>query len=291
MPSKTPAAWLAAGLLAIAVAGPSTPVSAQSPTSDLLTKIRENAVRFQMEAPSIVARERYQQTASYPSHRTPPVSRTLISELVMVKLPGAGGWVSFRDVLEVDGRKLNDREQRLVNLLQTPSPNALQQARQLAAESARYNVGGVARTINVPDIALEFLSARHTDRISFTEPERARVGGRETVALRFREHKGPSILRNSEGRDLLVSGRVWVEPASGALVRTELIVRDRNSSGSCIVDFINDERLGIRVPSKMTERYTVPGGTTIDAVAQYSEYRRFGVSTDEKIIKPPPHED
>lgn len=273
--------------MSLLTAEASTFVFAQSPSVDIVAKLREHVVRLQADLPSIVARERYQQTASYSSHRIPPVSRTLISELVMVKLPGEGGWVSFRDVLEVDGRKLDDHQRRLVDLLQTPSPNTLQQARQLAAESARYNVGEVARTINVPDIALEYLSARHADRISFTQPEHARVAGRETAALRFREHKGPSILRNSEGRDLLVGGRVWVEPESGALVRTELIVRDRNSSASCIVDFVVDEKLRATVPSKMTERYSIPGAT-IDAVANYSDYRRFGVSTNEKIIKPPP---
>ena len=118
MTARTSVAWLALCLA----------LSAQSQTSDLLTKVRENVIRFQTVAPSIVAREDYQQTASYPSHRTPPVSRALISELVMVKLPGEGGWVSFRDVLEVDGRRLNDRERRLVDLLQSPSPDALQQA-------------------------------------------------------------------------------------------------------------------------------------------------------------------
>jgi hypothetical protein len=46
-----------------------------------------------------------------------------------------------------------------------------------------------------------------------------------------------------------------------------------------------DERLAIRVPSKMTERYETTT-ETIDGVAQYSDYRRFGVSTDETLGKP-----
>jgi len=36
----------------------------------------------------------------------------------------------------------------------------------------------------------------------------------------------------------------------------------------------------------MTERYGMTG-ETIDAVARYSDFRRFTVSTDEKLTKPP----
>jgi len=263
----------------------SATVVAQAPLpTDLLVKLREQVVRLQADAPSLVARERYLQTMSYRSARAE--SRTLISELVMVRLPGTAGWMSFRDVLEVDGRQVNDRERRLVDLLQKPTADALGQARQLAAESARFNIGPLKRTINVPDIALEFLSARHDARIAFSAPERTRLAGVPTVVLRFEERTGPSILRNGRGGDLLVSGRVWVEPESAALVRTEVIFRERTTNGNCVVDFVMDERLGTRVPSKMTERYSVPGGT-IDSVAHYSDYRRFSVSTDEKLIKPP----
>ena len=40
------------------------------------------------------------------------------------------------------------------------------------------------------------------------------------------------------------------------------------------------------MPIKMTERYSMTG-ETIDAVARYSDFRRFTVSTDEKLTKPP----
>lgn len=268
----------------------------RSQPPDLLVKIREHAARLQEEAPSLVARESYVQTitgvsaggngwTNNPSVR-PQESRKLISELVMVRLPDTAGWMSFRDVLEVDGRKVNDRQQRLIDLLTAPNPNTLQQARALAAESARFNIGRVARTINVPDIGLEFLAARHTARMSFTPPERTRIDGRQALVLRFKEHTGPTILRTPEGRDLLGSGRVWVDAESAQLLRTEVVVRDRQSVGTCVVDFAIDERMAIRVPSKMTERYDLPG-ETITGEAQYSDYRRFGVSTSEKLTKPP----
>ena len=102
-----------------------------------------------------------------------------------------------------------------------------------------------------------------------------------------RESAGPSIVRDVRGAQSSCRGRVWVEPGSGAIVHTELLVEDRVSKGTCTVEFRMDPRLGIRVPIKMTERYDMTTGETIDAVARYSDFRRFTVSTDEKLTKPP----
>jgi hypothetical protein len=256
----------------------------QPSAGDLLAKVRHYAQQYQQQAPSIVAREDYTQNVSYARSR--PQHRSLVSELVMVRLPGTAGWISFRDVVEVDGRPVRDRERRLVDLLQSPSANALAQARQLAEESARFNVGSVRRTINVPDIALAYLDASHASRIAFDAQRDERIDDLPVSVLRFRETAGPSILRHGDGSDLLGSGRVWVDAATGAVVRTELIVRDRNSTGSCVVDFQHHERLAIRVPSRMTEKYTVPG-ETIYGVAKYSDYRQFTVSTSENLKKTP----
>jgi hypothetical protein len=123
----------------------------------------------------------------------------------------AAGWITFRDVLTVNKRPVRDREERLLKLLQSPEASALAQARRIAQESARFNLGQITRTMNVPDMALEYLQPRHGARIRF-----------ETL------------------RDDTIDGR----------------------------------------------RYAMTG-ETVDAVARYSDFRRFTVSTDEKLTKPP----
>jgi len=135
-------------------------------------------------------------------------------------------------------------------------------------------------------MALEHLQPRHGARIRFETLRNETIDGQAVVVLRFTETAGPSIVRNMTGADLLARGRVWAEPDSGAIVRTELLLDDRASRGTCTVEFRIDPRLGIRVPIKMTERYGMTG-ETIDAVARYSDFRRFTVSTDEKLTKPP----
>lgn len=250
---------------------------------DAIANVQAFAQKYQRDAPSLVAREEYVQSLTTPRGGTEQVTT---AELVMVRLQGAAGWVTFRDVLTVDKRTVGDREERLLKLLQSPEPNALTQARKIAQESARFNLGRITRTMNVPDIALEYLQPRHGARIRFEALRNDTIEGRPVVVLRFSETAGPSMIRDLTGRDLLARGRVWAEPDSGAIVRTELLVEDRASNGTSTVEFRIDPRLGIRVPIKMTERYSTTG-ETIDAVARYSDFRRFTVSTDEKLTKPP----
>ena len=76
--------------------------------------------------------------------------RELLSDFLLVKLPGRRLSIPFRDVLEVDGREVGDREARLTRLFLQPAPDALTRAREIAAESARYNIGRVVRTVNLP---------------------------------------------------------------------------------------------------------------------------------------------
>jgi len=270
-------------LLAASIPGAASPVAAQS-APEALARVRAFAEQYQREARPIVAHEEYVQNATY--SRGTGRHQVTTAELVMVRLPGDAGSVWFRDVLTVDKRQVRDREDRLLKLLQSPEPSALAQARKIAQESARFNLGSVTRTMNVPDTALEYLHSSHAARVKFEALRNETIDGRPVVVFRFSETAGPSIIRNLLGRDLLSRGRVWADPDSGAMVRTDVLVEERTSKGACTVDFGLDPRLGIVVPVKMTERYSTTT-ETIDAVARYTDFRSFSVSTSEKVTKPP----
>ena len=285
MPPQASAASLRiAVLLATGAGSLAVLATAAQPSPIAINSVQAFAERYQREAPSLVAEERYLQNVT--TTGVPPQHREMTSELVMVRLPGTAGWVMLRDVLVVDKRRLHDREERLLKLLQSPQADAFAQAQQLARESARFNLGRITRTMNVPDIAIEYLHPRHTSRMRFEEPRRARIDDADVTMFRFREVRGPSIVRHLSGADLLADGRVWVEPSTGEIVRTELIIRDRASTGTNVVDFRVDPRLSIRVPVKMTERYAAQS-ETIEAVATYTNFRSFAVATTEKLTKPP----
>jgi hypothetical protein len=271
-------------LLAMVAGSASVLAGTAQPGPGLLERVQAFAERYQREAPSLVVEERYLQNVTYT--RGTPAHREMTSELVMVRLPGSAGWVALRDVLVVNNRRLRDREERLLKLLQSPQADAFTRASELARESARFNLGSITRTSNLPDLAIAYLHPQHTARMRFEAPRSSSIDGTAAAMFRFREVRGPSIVRDPRGLDLLADGRVWVAPASGEILRTELILRDRLSTGTNTVDFRVEPRLAIRVPVKMTERYVMQG-ESIEAVATYTNFRSFAVATTEKLTKPP----
>src|SRR5207342_3563864 len=98
---------------------------------------------------NLVAEEEYDQKASNGFRK-----RTLRSDLVFSSTPGPIPWTSFRDVYEVDGKKVREREARLEKLFLQGTASGVAKAAAIRAESARYNIGSATRNINVPTLAL-----------------------------------------------------------------------------------------------------------------------------------------
>ena len=271
--------------------GTTVPSPAAQAPPEVLPLIRGYVDRFQRELPSLVAEEHYVQDLTNLGRGDRFAgtlkTRVLRSDVLMISVPGTVGWVSFRDVFEADGRQLRDREDRLLKLLQSPGADGLAQARKLAQESARFNLGQVQRTTNLPDSALVYLQASSASRMKFeTSRPAPPVDGQETIVIRFRETGRPTLVTSLRGSNVPATGQVWAHAATGAIVRTEFRLSDMGSNGVFEVEFVLDERLGLRVPAKMTERYT-SAGEDVKATAQYSNVRRFSVATDETLRKPP----
>ena len=75
--------------------------------------------------------------------QVPGQKRQLVSEFALVPNASAsGGWLGYRDVMEVDGKAVADRHDRLLALFQSEAPD-LEAARRITDESARYNIGPV----------------------------------------------------------------------------------------------------------------------------------------------------
>jgi hypothetical protein len=94
-------------------------------------------------------------------------------------------------------------------------------------------------------------------------------------------HRGSG---RSAGTSVFTSGRLWITPHDGRLVRTELISRlDRQARalGTITVEYGNDNRLAAWVPLLMSEEYFV-GTVRVWCVAEYTNYRRF--ETEAKLL-------
>ena len=263
-------------------------VHAQVDLQTVLSRATAFVEAFQKEFGGMVAEERYEQDVRAVTTNillrgrlVPPARAVLRSDFLLVRTPER--WMPFRDVFERNGMPVRDREDRLSKLFLEGSRNALDQARLLMEESARYNVGNVSRTINLPTMALDFLTEAYRPRFAFTD------GGRDATGriLVFKETaRNPTYISTTNNRDLPAAGRFWVEEDTGRVVKTELKAIDTAVEAQIIVTYQTDPLSGAWVPARMEERYIRRGDPNeVRGLATYSNFRRFKVETTEEVAK------
>jgi hypothetical protein len=211
-----------------------------------------------------------------------PVRRELRSDLVIVRDATVFGWIMLRDVFEVDGKPVRDRQERLTRLFVNPSPDGITQARRIADESARYNIGPGVRTTNTPELSILFLQESLQPRFTFTLGSRERSMGDRVWVINYRERTRPTLVRGEKDADLPASGRVWVDADTGQVVQTEVNYRPTAGRWTLTTVFKSDERLGIAVPVEMREYFQV-WATEMTGTAKYGRFRTFGVTADHLV--------
>jgi hypothetical protein len=204
------------------------------------------------------------------------------------------GWIEFRDTFEVDGKPVRDRQTRVVDLFSHPSPNAIEQARRIVREGARFNLmpAGFAldRTINLPMSALYFLRSGNQRRSTFTVDGSDRVDGHVCTTVEFHETVTPPLIGTPD--NAMASGRFCIEPGSGRVLRSELRIRPRRDnafvSSSIRVEYVEVPAVHLWLPKRMDETYTITHAIsrtdmgTMYGRASYSKVRRFNVAVKEK---------
>lgn len=281
-------AWRSAAVLA--GAGALLAATGQEPTSldELLRRAGAYLVDYTRQVTAVVAEERYEQVAIM----SPPLTmrKRLLRSDVLVIANEEVGWVGFRDVFEVDGSAVRDRDDRLARLILKPAADTLRQARRIADESARYNVTfeerDLHRTSNMPLTPLRFLWPQNQSRSTFKIDRAASVDGVRTVIVEFRETGLPRIISTADRAP--AHGRFWIEPNSGRIFRTELSFTTQNVTTKFIVTYAPEHKIGLQVPVSMDEDYRVGQGDylTITGHATYSNFRKFSVDTS-VIVKAP----
>jgi hypothetical protein len=273
---------LVVATLTCAVAG-STLVSARAPSlNTVLQRIERYVVAYEPELSALVARERYVQRSfrfRLVAERD-QTSRTLLSDYLFLRLPGEDGpWLGFRDVLEVDGTPVADHAERLQEIVAASPDDARRRAMAMSRENARYNLGGFTRTLNVPLGVIAWMHPRLRDGFKFRHDGNDTIDGVSAWRIEFTERRRPTIVRTPLGEDVPSSGFVWVDPELGRVFRTELRNKLEALRVTIEVRFAHNNDFGLLAPARMIERYEDDLGGRIEAEAEYSQYRRFGVSS------------
>ena len=253
----------------------------------------------------IVAEETYTQWASGAGPRAQ--RRVTRADLVFVRLAGDIPWGSYRDVFEVDGHPVREREARLEKLFLRGETAASERTRAILAQSSAYNIGMAARTANIPTLPLLFLHPRKQARFVFERRGTKRISDVDTIEIRFEEVARPTLVRGNDGGDLPASGRFWIQPGRGTVLRSEVRFEySERALASFTTEYRPVQALAMWLPSSMSERYEdlpdarardeIPDRRfthvpvlhrTTEAEARYSNFRRFGVSVEEEAHLPP----
>jgi hypothetical protein len=261
------------------------PAEVESPApQELLPRMRAYVAEYEKALAGIVAEETYQQifsqrTAAYPA----PVRltrREMRSEIGFAWFPEPGTWFGFRDVLEVDGKVIPDRQSRLEQLFVDRRFPSDEQLARVAEASARFNIGPVRRNFNLPTMTLLIASPANAGRCSFELRGYDVIDGVRVAMIAFAETASPTLITR-EGHDWRSRGLLWIEPDSGRIWRTDLQLSDRDMEVRLTTWFDLDERLNLLVPVRMREMYDYPerSDAYVEATAEYSNVRRFRVET------------
>jgi hypothetical protein len=239
--------------------------------------------RFIDSLSKVAAEERYSQEAEWPRRK-----RTLRSDFVVVRDPGAKRWYTFREVLEVDGNPVQGaREGRLAFLMADPSADTLRKAQEITLAGLRHNVENIG-TVNNPLLAMSLLRAEYSHRFRFTVGGREKKLGPAVRKVSFEEVHVPTVLTMEGNRDLPAHGVMWIDEGTGRILKTELrlgekpaVSTGRTSSSlgwapptTIVTTFGFDEAVGIDVPLEMRDRYPFQRNE-VKGVATYGSFRRI----------------
>jgi hypothetical protein len=283
---------VAAVLVSLAAARPA--LAAEPTLQTVLARAGSYVAEFHRQLARLVAEERYTQTwetiwSGRRNGATRWGERVLLSDLLLVRPDGADDWLQYRDVFEVDGQRVRERTERLPALLADRSASAAAQVERIREESAAYNLGTITRDVNVPVLAMRFLTFANQPRFRFaraadTAAAAAHIAPDEAGAFRvttemwaidYEEVRRPTLIHTLANKDLPSHGRFWIDPDTGRVLITELRAGNRNVRGTIDVSYRSEPLLDLLVPVEMREEYFDRAGSHITGVATYGRFRRL----------------
>jgi hypothetical protein len=138
-------------------------------------------------------------------------------------------------------------------VLAKPSEATWTRAQEYAGESVRYFQDDLILRFSDPTLTLRFLAQESQARVTYKIDGRKKIGAVETVVLKFQETrtKPPAYILDTPGK-ALASGKLWIDPATGRIHKTELSMQSDPEYVHVIVDYAHEPGLDVWLPSSMT---------------------------------------
>jgi len=208
-------------------------------------------------------------------------SRRLRSELFLTYLPADGEWIAVRDVIDVDGVEIKDREDLRALLARREEVRGI--TARLVERNAQYNIGRVTRNFNEPTLPLLLLESKRLSLVKFDRRQIARDGDATLVTLAYEERDRPMLVTSLTEGPLPAKGEILLEAGTGVIRRTTFELARGKVDVRLVTTYEKNEKIGLWLPSVFTERYETKGvpaefREVIGCEAKYTNYRRFEVT-------------
>ena len=240
------------GLLVATLVAPAT--QAQEPTlEDLLTRAADYHAGYAVRVSGASVEEHYSLTRLVAGRMETPIR--FVSDVVLLNVNGRV--MGLRDPFSVDNVRLREREARIVNLLTEPTLDSWKRAQGYAAEQNFRFLFDLILQLNDPSIALQFISSAMQPKMTYKVEKQEKLNGVPVVRIGFKEKTDgvqPRVL-GTRGK-AVAGGRLWIEPASGAVLKTELWATSQTEAVTNTVVYARAAGLDLWLPAKMSETYS-----------------------------------
>ena len=242
----------------VAALPPSLAAMQQPSADDLLKAARAYLASYAPKVSGAVLDERYTLTLLAGGRMETP--NRISSDLVLINVGGT--LVSLRDAYSVGGAKIREPQPRIPALLAEPTQAKWEQVQAIARESFKHFLAESVVRFNDPMLALRFVTLADTSKFTYSIEGKKKLNGVETIGVRFSENRseGTKYVLNTRG-NASVSGRFWIDPATGAIHQTDISIDSKIEASRVTVSYAPAKGFDVLLPSKTVETYEEREGT------------------------------
>jgi hypothetical protein len=282
------------------------PARCQMPTSQILTRINEEAAVFQENLPKTVAQETLTQQAALPPSRivtfgnkgnvTPPKPRLVSHEVVSeysvghLKNSDSQNLFEFRKVESVDGKEVRSREAARRELTLGIRSQDDSMRKRMLQEYAKYGLVDVASDYGL--ILLAF-TKRGMEGMEIKPAGEARIGADAAMVLNWKQSSTDAGELEFRGRQAVrqaLSGTLWVRASDGLPLRiqawAEYVQSKRKIRDEASVDYTMTSH-GFLAPAAVVHRHVIDGMVITENVYRYGVFRLFSSDSELKFTEVP----
>jgi hypothetical protein len=200
-------------------------------------------------------------------------------------------WVFARQAISVTRVATRETRQevgidanRLPEALSLDGALRLSLLRSMANQNGQYAPSNLDARFSDPTFAIRIIEPSERTRFTFTPLGQERIGGEAVRKIDVVERAGPTLIQDESGRDVPLTGSIWLTVSDGAIARTRLqfsppVTAPLASVQSILtVEYRRDSKLAQWVPRSLQRqqetRYTnKDGDLTSSASATYEDCR------------------